>query len=170
MNTLLEKRKAEKRESGNDMAAGASPELTREQMIECLWRGFGNDGHNPEGFSEYLHSRSNEQLGEMVAMLNATAVNGETRPHPQGEGVSPAPDFADLVATELSRARDLHGKITGAHDGYARILEEVDELWDEVKRKERNRSKDAMCSELVQISAICQRMAEDLKLIYANHS
>jgi hypothetical protein len=133
-----------------------SQKLTREQMIEVLWRGFGHDGNTPESFREYLDSRSTEQLAQMVEMLNAST---------PGELPKVEPDFQDHVAAELAKGREKHGPITGCHDGYGKILEEVDELWDEVRRKESQRSKGAMYSELVQIAALCQRMAEDLNLL-----
>jgi hypothetical protein len=75
--------------------------------------------------------------------------------------------FPGCVARELARARARHGNITGAHDGYAKILEEVDELWDEVRRREEFRMPGAMFGELVQIAALCQRMAGDLDLMKA---
>ena len=73
--------------------------------------------------------------------------------------------FADKVETELKYARDQHGKITGAHDAYGRLLEEVDEFWEEVKKRKLFRNPDRMLDELVQIGAMAQRAAEDLALI-----
>jgi hypothetical protein len=34
---------------------------------------------------------------------------------------------------ELERARALYAPMSGTHDGYSKILEEVDELWAEIK-------------------------------------
>jgi hypothetical protein len=73
--------------------------------------------------------------------------------------------FANLVEAELASARKQHGKIAGAHDGYGRILEEVDEFWDWVKRRSSMRDRNSMCNELVQIAAMAQRTAEDLDLL-----
>lgn len=73
--------------------------------------------------------------------------------------------FQELVERELQRARELHGPITGAHDAYGRLLEEVDEFWDEVKMRQSVRSPDRMRDELVQVAAMAQRAAEDLKLL-----
>lgn len=73
-------------------------------------------------------------------------------------------DFQERVENELSRARDTHyAGIRSVHEGYSVILEEVDELWDEVKR--RQPSPDVVLKELVQIGAMAQRMAEDLQLV-----
>ena len=39
-------------------------------------------------------------------------------------------DFTKLVKDELIRARKNHGPMLSVHEGYAVLLEEVDELWD----------------------------------------
>ena len=72
-------------------------------------------------------------------------------------------DFPTLVKNELERARGKHpGTQHSLHEGYAVILEEVDEFWDIVK-SQRPDPVDAI-EELVQIAAMCQRTAEDLLL------
>ena len=52
------------------------------------------------------------------------------------------------------------------HEAYAIILEEVDELWDEVKKKSSNRDPKAVRSELIQIAAMAVRAIYDLDLTY----
>jgi len=72
-------------------------------------------------------------------------------------------DFPTLVKNELERARNKHhGTQHSLHEGYAVILEEVDEFWDIVK-SQRPDPVHAI-EELVQIAAMCQRTAEDLLL------
>ena len=73
--------------------------------------------------------------------------------------------FAKIVRAELIAARAQHGPQNSAHEAYAVILEEVEEFWEEVKKKREARSKAKMLSELVQIAAMAQRAAEDLALI-----
>lgn len=73
--------------------------------------------------------------------------------------------FADKVAEELARARSLHGRMHNAHEAYAVILEELDEFWEEVRRKQSERSPRRLLAELIQIGAMAQRTAEDLGLI-----
>ncbi len=73
--------------------------------------------------------------------------------------------FSEIVAEELHWAKEKHPPIASVHEGYAVILEEVDEFWDEVKKKKKLRSKSAMREELVQIAAMAQRTAEDLNLL-----
>lgn len=45
------------------------------------------------------------------------------------------------VYTEIVNARTKHAPMHGAHEGYAVILEELDELWDEVKAKKLDKAK-----------------------------
>lgn len=49
-----------------------------------------------------------------------------------------------------------------AHEGYAVILEEVDELWDEVKKKPKNRDSAKMKAECIQIAAMALRFATEI--------
>lgn len=70
--------------------------------------------------------------------------------------------FALHVACEIQRARAKHKPINSAHEGYAVILEELDEFWDEVKKSRELRDKRRMYDELVQIAAMAQRTAEDV--------
>lgn len=72
--------------------------------------------------------------------------------------------FEQLV-NEMVVAIRLKGRRCNSwHEGYALILEEVDELWEEVRKKTSKRNLPGSLTELVQISALCQIMAEDLKL------
>lgn len=70
--------------------------------------------------------------------------------------------FKALVSAELKRARDGHAKQHSLHEGFAVLLEEVDEFWDEVKKKSKNRDLQKTLAELVQIAAMAQRTAEDV--------
>ena len=71
--------------------------------------------------------------------------------------------FSDDVKEQLTRLRERHPEpVHSAHEGYALILEEVDELWDEVKKKNKLRDYDAMYHELVQVAARAKRLAEDV--------
>lgn len=57
----------------------------------------------------------------------------------------------DLEA-ELTRAMKW-GNYNSAHEGYAVLLEEVDELWDHVKTNQKNRDIPAMRQEAIQVAA-----------------
>lgn len=70
--------------------------------------------------------------------------------------------FNKLVEEELKRARAKHGKMLSCHEGYAVILEELDEVWDEVKKKTKERDLENLFNELIQVAAMAQKMAEDV--------
>ena len=66
------------------------------------------------------------------------------------------------VRGQVLRAEGLHAPINSAHEGYAVILEELDELWDQVKLKRGDRDADAMRRELIQTAAMCLRTIRDV--------
>jgi len=65
------------------------------------------------------------------------------------------------VKAELLSAIDLYGSFHSAHEGFAVIQEEVDELWDLVKQ--RNPSKKEMNKEAIQIAAMAIRFVLDVQ-------
>lgn len=73
------------------------------------------------------------------------------------------PFIAEMIE-ELCRARTLHANMASPHEAYSVILEEVDEFWDEVKKKRSERDPAKMRSELMQIAAMACRAAIDLRL------
>ncbi len=55
--------------------------------------------------------------------------------------------------SELDRARSKHPKpFNSAHEGYAIILEELEEAWEEIKKQERSNAK--VRKELIQVGAM----------------
>lgn len=64
----------------------------------------------------------------------------------------------DLVRQELMRAIEKHPVFNSSHEGYGVLLEEVDELWDEVKA---NRPAEAQ-AEAIQVAAMAIRFITDL--------
>jgi len=72
-------------------------------------------------------------------------------------------NFPEIVEAELAKARSKHsqGMLSG-HEAYAVIQEEVDEFWELVKK---DASPTEMLKEVKQIAAMCQRAAEDLKMM-----
>jgi hypothetical protein len=67
-----------------------------------------------------------------------------------------------LVGDELLAAVTMHGPMKSAHEGYAVLLEEVDELWDEVKKNDRTRCKRKMFAEAKQVAAMGLRFMLDV--------
>jgi hypothetical protein len=72
--------------------------------------------------------------------------------------------FFDEMSHETRRAKSKHPPIHSVHEGYAVLLEEVEEFWDEVRMQTDARSKENMRKELVQVAVVAMRIAEDLKL------
>jgi hypothetical protein len=65
-----------------------------------------------------------------------------------------------LVLQELARARSLHGPIAGRHEGYAVTLGELDELWEECKK--RNPDLMRLRKEAIQVAAMAMRFVLDV--------
>jgi len=61
---------------------------------------------------------------------------------------------------ELSRAMGIHGTMRGMHEGYAVILEELDELWDEIKKRKPNMQE--VRKEAIQVAAMAMRFVAEV--------
>lgn len=69
---------------------------------------------------------------------------------------------SDALA-EVLRAKTLFpDHFVNQHEGYAVILEEVDELWDEIKKNQRNYDLVAQRKEAIQAAAMLIRFAAEL--------
>lgn len=66
------------------------------------------------------------------------------------------------IKDELNRASALHGSFNSEFEGFAVFLEEVEELWDEIKKKRQNRSLEKMRAEAIQIAAMAARFLIDI--------
>jgi hypothetical protein len=71
-------------------------------------------------------------------------------------------DALQEVMTELYGARLKFSNMSSAHEGYAVILEELDELWEEVRKRPERRLGRAMRDECRQIAAMAVRMMSDV--------
>jgi hypothetical protein len=65
---------------------------------------------------------------------------------------------SDIVLNEVERASSKYPSFNSPHEGYAVLLEEVDELWDEVKAD----NIDLACAEAIQVAAMAIRFVVDL--------
>lgn len=100
-----------------------------------------------------LRSLVNKKQG----MENNTAIAIEARVIKQ---------IFDTVETEYLRAKFNHSEpFKNAHEGYAVLLEEVDELWDEIKH---GQDKEMMCAEAIQIAAMAIRFIRELTIFEAS--
>ena len=66
------------------------------------------------------------------------------------------------VCAELEQARRYHPDMNSPHEGYAIILEELDELWDEVRRKDEQHDLARMRAEACQVAAMAIRFMTDI--------
>lgn len=66
------------------------------------------------------------------------------------------------IGQEVMRARGKFAPFASAHEGYAVLLEEVDELWTEVKRKQPVRDVAKMRGEALQAGAMAVRFLTDV--------
>lgn len=64
------------------------------------------------------------------------------------------------IEAELGRAQLKHKPMNSAHEGYAVILEELDELWEEVRAQHHDLA--AMRKEAVQVAAMAARFVHDI--------
>jgi len=67
-----------------------------------------------------------------------------------------------LIIREYGRATSLNGPFHSAHEGYAVILEELDELWEQVRLRDSERDVEKMRKEAAQIGAMALRFIVDV--------
>lgn len=70
-----------------------------------------------------------------------------------------AADVLMEIAAELARATCLHGPMRSEHEGYAVLLEEVHEAWDEIRANNTDRA----LEEMVQVGAMAVRFIIDIR-------
>ena len=70
--------------------------------------------------------------------------------------------YLQEVQTEFERASSLYPAFNSAHEGYAVLLEEVEELWDEVKKSPKRREPAKMREEAIQVAAMAMRFVNDV--------
>jgi NTP pyrophosphatase (non-canonical NTP hydrolase) len=69
----------------------------------------------------------------------------------------------NLIQNEVSRAKSMFpGNFVNQHEGYAVLLEEVDELWDEIKKNQKNYDLLAQKKEAIQVAAMAVRICVEL--------
>jgi hypothetical protein len=74
----------------------------------------------------------------------------------------PMRDIAFECTAEVIGAMEKFPPFNSAHEGYAVLLEEVDELWDHVKTNQKRRDIEAMRKECIQIAAMAMRFALEI--------
>jgi|SRR3990167_4828392 len=77
--------------------------------------------------------------------------------------IEPQQRFLVDVVNEYGKARAKYQPFHSAHEGYAVLLEEVDELWEWVRARSSNRSHEAMWQECIQIAAMAMAFATEVR-------
>lgn len=70
-------------------------------------------------------------------------------------------ETAELALVEAVSGYTNWGACNSAHEAFAVLHEEVDELWDHVKTKQKNRDLAAMRKEAMQVAAMAIRFAAE---------
>jgi len=68
----------------------------------------------------------------------------------------------NLIESEYNRASNLYPDFHSNHEAYAVIKEEVDELWDEIKKSKDVKGNNQIRHELIQVGAMVVRYLENL--------
>jgi len=76
--------------------------------------------------------------------------------------IDPASKIAAEAVAELEKATRKHKPLNSAHEGYAVILEELDELWEHVRAQTEDRDVQEMRKECIQIAAMAMRFIQDV--------
>ena len=71
-------------------------------------------------------------------------------------------DVIGAIEAELDEAKAKYMGFNSNHEGYAVILEELDELWDIIKASKLTSADGRMKKECIQIAAMAIRFIEDL--------
>ena len=80
----------------------------------------------------------------------------------------------DRIQQEKETARKKYGAFNSTHEAYGVLKEEVEEFWDSVKHKSYSEPGkqikiNDMISELIQIAAVAQQIAEELQANEIKH-
>lgn len=71
-------------------------------------------------------------------------------------------DILDEIHIELNWAKNNWPPFNSAHEGFAILKEEVDELWECVRTKQKNRDLKQMKKEAIQVAAMAVRFASEV--------
>ncbi|MFC0407957.1 hypothetical protein [Roseomonas elaeocarpi] len=71
-------------------------------------------------------------------------------------------ELLTAIGEEVATAESKWPPMNSAHEAYAVLLEEVDELWEHVKTNQKRRDLKAMRLEAVQVAAMAVRFVRDV--------
>lgn len=131
-----------------------------EKLFQCACR--IQDG--TERWTEDTREKAVTNLIGAAKMMNGATITEkdihfDRMSHSASSKTSPFTTIMQAVDAEYHRAVSLHGSFSSTHEGYAIIKEEVDELWDGVKK---NDDKKLLKEEAIQIAAMAIRFCIDI--------
>ncbi len=126
-----------------------------------------NDGFCTDKKVQFLLESGAELVGAIMinAEQYAVIVKGDVRWFPTSHLSGSAPRISQTineVRLEIEKARTAWPPFNSAHEGFGVLSEEVDELWDEVKIKQKNRDLGKMRKEAIQVAAMAIRFADEV--------
>jgi NTP pyrophosphatase (non-canonical NTP hydrolase) len=68
----------------------------------------------------------------------------------------------EKVESEIMASTTLHKPFNSSHEGYAVLLEELDEVWEEIKKSKHYILSNEAKQELIQVAAVAMRMINEL--------
>jgi hypothetical protein len=125
--------------------------------LRCAWC----DARMPDKAALIQHEREEHGVGEIRDRVMETYYDRDTG----GQVTVPRFDKSLVVADvlgELDRNMANWPDYNSAHEGYAVLLEEVDELWDEVRVNQKKRDLAKMRKEAIQVAAVAMRFVLDI--------
>jgi NTP pyrophosphatase (non-canonical NTP hydrolase) len=66
------------------------------------------------------------------------------------------------VRCEIMHSKTYHKDFNSSHEGYAVLLEELDEVWEEIKKSKHYTLSNEAKQELIQVAAVAMRMINEL--------
>ena len=72
------------------------------------------------------------------------------------------PEAFALARLEVETAKQNWPPFNSAHEGFAILMEECDELWDHVRTNQKKRKLDEMQKEAIQVAAMAIRFATEV--------
>jgi len=114
------------------------------------------DSINPMG-SFKCHNCPNSCGDEDINKLQKAKEALHSPPEP-----GPIRSIAFECTAEVMMAKEKWPTFNSAHEGFAVLKEEVDELWDHVKTNQKRRDIEAMRKECIQVAAMAMRFALEI--------
>jgi len=109
-----------------------------------------------------MERRKLEPMGALLEMRETETSGEENLSSLWSGSTMTMKKIGEEIIREAIRARKHFPSFNSHHEGYAVILEELDEVWDEIKKKSEIRDLEHMRREMIQVGAMVLRFLYDL--------